>query len=102
MFNLRKLHEETSTKEKTLNFLIENNLIQTTVICDKCRDYMTIQKGGKSKIGYRFRCPRPCRQERSILKTLSLRNHVLKCQKFWSLFIIGPIKLLPTKICIGN
>ncbi len=29
---------------------------------------MTIQKGAKTKLGYRFRCPYPCRKEKSLLK----------------------------------
>ncbi len=42
--------------------------------CCYCNNLMSLQKGGRTKIGYRFRCPRPCRKECSILKDSFLEH----------------------------
>ena len=42
---------------------------------------MSIQKGGKNRIGYRYRCPRPCRKEISLLKGTFFENCSLEIPK---------------------
>lgn len=81
MINLRQLHDLTKNNEKTVNFLLDNKLISDVYLCSKCGNLMTIQKGGKTKIGHRYRCPRPCRQEKCLLKNSFFENCSIEISK---------------------
>ncbi len=81
MLNLRELKNKTNTKENVIDFLMEYKLIPEKRVCTVCSNEMNIQKEGKNKIGYRYRCPRPCRKEISILKDTFFENCSIEMPK---------------------
>ncbi len=62
---------------------------------------MTIQKGEKIKLVTALDVQDPAGRKINFKNTF-FEESCIEVQKFYSLFIIGPIKLFPTKICIGN
>ena len=75
--NLRSLYSITNDNEKLIEFLIERRLIPIRRKCS-CGSYQVISVGGKTEMNYRYRCPRPCRKETSLLKNTFFENTKLK------------------------
>lgn len=79
----------TSDKKEIMDYLVENNLIPLKRSCE-CGSLQVLQKGGKTELGFRHRCPRPCRKETAVFKNTFFENKKIEIGKllefiyFWS------------------